>query len=337
MITLYKYLKESLLDDEEELFASTVVAVINNSLVKELSSKLFTLTRGTRKIEDGCRLENKTLYIDTKSSSSGMRTFGMAVFGLEYGVLSLFKEIKEQTEIECIDSDSGIHIKCYKLDPSVLCKTVKAPSIAIYNAVSVRDMDFEAYGSNVFNGSISFDSGSDTIDLKNIHVNISKTKNGRRTSINFDCVPSISNCKFDGANIVNIRDPFMFDHDRTKKLLDKFFDNSHVVYYRDGKKPDVIKRSGKWIKLKAAVNNKKLEFVSSDNNKIFDVADGARLSDIIDIKAFPDAEYIIIRDNNVSVDFNKNGKDYDKVYYRNHPNILQLPNDPEWTVEVYKV
>ena len=220
----------------------------------------------------------------------------------------------------------------------MLCKTVKAPSIAVYNAVSVRDMDFEACGSNVFNGSISFDSnGSDTIDLKNIHVNISKTKNGRRTSINFDCVPSISNCKFDGANIVNIRDPFMFDRDRTKKLLDKFFDNSHVVYYRDGKKPDVIKRSGKWIKLKAAVNNKKLEFVSSDNNKIFDVADGARLSDIIDIKAFPDAEYIIIRDNNVSVDFNKNGKDYNEKYYRDSTNIMKLPNDPEWTVEVYKV
>lgn len=332
MITLYKYLRESIFDDEDDVSSSSDIEIINNTLLKELSSKLFMHMRGLKKDNvDACKLENKTLYIDAKSTCSGC-----ALFGQTFGVMSLFKEIKEQTEIELIESNGSINISEWKLNPSTFCKKIKATSVKIFNTSSVQDMDFEISNECRFSDAINFDCGAGELELKNVTVNIAKGKQ-RRPIVYFDTIPELSNCKFNGANILNLRDPFIFDRDKTKKLLDKFFDSKHEVYYKDGRKPDTIKRSGKWIKLKAAVNNKKLEFVSSDNDKVFNIAEGARLSDIIDLKMFPDVEYIIIRDNNVSVDFNKNGKDFEKGYYRNHPNILQLPNDPEWTVEVYKV
>ena len=326
MITLYKYLRESIFDDEEEILDNTLAT----TLLNELTPKLFTSLRGT-KVEDVCKIENKTLYIDAKSTHCGCADFS------QDSSLPIFKKIKKLTEIDCIESTYNVSISSYdkKLDPSLLCKTIKAASISIYYTESISDIDFELYNASDFSSSIKF-YGMDSLDLKNVTVNIPKVSH-KRPSACFDCMPNISNCKFNGVKILEIGSPNLFKDSDLKKKLDNFFDSKHEAFYVNPKKgPGNIKRSSKWIKLKATVNDSGLEFVSSDNNKMFGISPNAKLSDIIDINAFPDLEYIIIRDNNISVDFNKNGKE-SETYYRLSHNILRLPNDPEWTAELYKI
>lgn len=332
MITLYKYLRESIFDDEEVVSGNADIDIINDTLLKELTPKLFTsisLKLKGKPTEDICKIENKTLYIDAKSTHSGCANFNQ-------DSLRALKKIKELTEIDCIESNYNINI-CLdkKLDSSILCKTIKATSIIIYYADPISDINFELQNNGVFSSSIKF-YGMESLDLKNVTVTMPKVPN-RRPTVGFDCLPNISNCKFNGVNILEISDPDLFNDAPLKKKLEDFFDSKHEAFYVDPKKGNNnIKRSSKWIKLKSAVNNSKLEFVSSDNNKMFGISPNAKLSDIIDIKAFPDLDYIIMRDNNISVDFNRNGKE-SETYHRHSPNILRLPNDPEWSVELYKI
>lgn len=332
MIELYKYLRESIFDDEDVVSGNADVDIISNTLLKELTPKLFTsisLKLKDKRAEDICKIENKTLYIDAKTTHSGCANFNQ-------DSLRAFKKIKELTEIDCIESNYNINI-CLdkKIDSSTLCKTIKASSILIYYADPISDINFELYNDGGFSSAIKF-YGMDSLDLKNITVNISKMPH-KRPQACFDCMPNISNCKFNGVNILEISGPDLFKDADLKKKLDNFFDSKHEAFYVNPKKgPGNIKRSSKWIKLKATVNDSGLEFVSSDNNKMFGISPNAKLSDIIDINAFPDLEYVVIRDNNISVDFNKNGKE-SETYHRLSPNILRLPNDPEWTVELYKL
>jgi hypothetical protein len=328
MITLYKYLRESIFDDEEEILDNTMATVLLNELIPKLFTSISLKLKG-KPAEDICKIENKTLYIDAKSTHSGCANFNQ-------DSLRAFKKIKELTEIDCIESNYNINI-CLdkKLDSSILCKTIKATSIIIYYADPISDINFELYNGGVFSSSIKF-YGMNSLDLKNVTVNMPKLPN-KRPTVSFDCMPNISNCKFNGVNILEISDPDLFNDTDLKKKLDNFFDSKHEAFYVNPKKGNNnIKRSSKWIKLKATVNNSGLEFVSSDNNKMFGISPNAKLSDIIDLKAFPDLDYIIMRDNNISVDFNRNGKE-SEIYHRHSPNILRLPNDPEWSVELYKL
>ena len=330
MLTLYKYLRESIFDDEDEIIDNTISTVLLKELTPKLfTPKLFTPLRGT-KVEDACKIENKTLYIDAKSTHCGCASFN------QQSSMPKFKKIKKLTEIDCIESNYNINISYdKKLDPSVLCKTIKATSITIYYTPSISDMNFELFNDGGFSSTIKF-YGMNSLDLKNATVNIHKTPH-KRPAAYFEFIPNISNCKFNGVKILNIESPSLFNDEIIKKKLSDFFDSNHEAFYVNPKKGnDDIKRSSKWIKLKSTINNSKLEFVSSDNNKMFNIVPGAKLSDIIDINAFPDLEYIIIRDNDISVDFNKNGKE-SETYHRLSHNILRLPNDPEWTVELYKI
>lgn len=326
MLTLYKYLRESIFDDEEEILDNTLAT----TLLNELTPKLFTSIRISNK-EDVCKIENKTLYINAYASRAGCANFS------QDSSLPIFKKIKALTEIDCIESNYNISISSYdkKLDPSLLCKTIKAAGVFIYYTDSISDINFELYNAGGFSSAIKF-YGMDSLDLKNVTVNISKMPH-KRPSACFDCMPNMSNCKFNGVHILEISSPSLFKDADLKKKLDNFFDSKHEAFYVNPKKgPGNIKRSSKWIKLKATVNDSGLEFVSSDNNKMFGISPNAKLSDIIDIKAFPDLEYVVIRDNNISIDFNRNGKE-SETYHRLSHNILRLPNDPEWTAELYKL
>lgn len=331
MIELYKYLRESIFDDEEDISKDSDNEIISNTLLKELTHKIFTSIVRRANIEDICKIENKTLYIDAYASRGGCVNFN-------HDSLRVFKKIKELTEIDCVESNYNISITSddKPLTPSILCKTIKAAGAFIYYTDSISDINFELQNNGrVFSSSIKF-YGMDSLDLKNVTVNISKHPN-KRPSACFDCIPNMSNCKFNGVNILEISSLSLFNDADLKKKLDNFFDSKHEAFYVNPKKgPGNIKRSSKWIKLKATVNNSGLEFVSSDNNKMFGISPSAKLSDIIDINAFPDLEYVVIRDNNISVDFNKNGKE-SETYHRLSPNILRLPNDPEWTAELYKL
>ena len=329
MITLYKYLRESIFDDEDVVSGNADIDIINNNL-KELTTKLFT-SASLLKIEDLCKIENKTLHIDAKSNH-----FGCANFNQQS--LRTFKKIKESTEIDCIDSTYNISI-IYdkKLDPSILCKTIKSVYMTIYYTNSISDINFELYDAGGFSSAIAF-YGMNSLDLKNITVNVSKSRT--HSELRFECFPNISNCKFNDVKILTIDKPSLFNDETLKKKLNNFFDSNHEAFYyvnsRKGKGLDATKRSSKWDKLKSTINSNNIEFVSSDNNKMFGISSGAKLSDIIDLKAFPDLEHIIIRDNNISVNFSKNGKG-SETYYRLSHNILRLPNDPGWAVELLKI
>ena len=123
-------------------------------------------------------------------------------------------------------------------------------------------------------------------------------------------------------------DSFIFDWDKTKQILDKFFDDKHVANYEDIKSRATKPRSSKFAKLRATLNNKKLHFVSSDNGKMFNIAKGAKLSDIIDIKSFPDLKQIVLESDKLIITFHKTN------WYENHWNEMQLPNDPDWKVTI---
>ena len=71
MITLYKYLRESIFDDEEEILDNTLAT----ALLIELTHKIFPSIVRRANIEDVCKIENKTLYIDAYASRGGCVNF----------------------------------------------------------------------------------------------------------------------------------------------------------------------------------------------------------------------------------------------------------------------
>ena len=329
MITLYKYLRESIFDDEEEILNNAAAA----PLIKELSIQLSRVARKALRTNDSMalpiELKNGELNIDW----GGKRWCSPEAeleFRTDINTIHLLKEIKKLTKIDTINAPQYyVNIRYGKVDPNNFCKNIHALSIWLYDVVHVNDINFFINHDQGMSTADVIMMSNGNLDIKNVNLTTVPTqRNNRRPMMITNVIPSVSNCKFNGITKLIMSDSFIFDWDKTKQILDKFFDDKHVANYEDIKSRETKPRSSKFAKLRATLNNKKLHFVSSENGKMFNIAKDAKLSDIIDIKSFPDLKQIVLESNKLIITFHKTN------WYENHWNEMKLPNDPDWKITI---
>lgn len=336
MITLYKYLRESIFDDEENISKDSDIDILNNTLIKELSIQLSRLSHRSLRVKDSMalpiELKNRELNIGW-----GDKTWNSPDADLEFRVdnntIHLLKEIKKQVEIDTINAPQYyFDIRYGRVDSNNFCKNIHALSLWLYDVSYVNDMNFIINHDKGMGNADVIMMSNGSLYIKNVNITTVPTqRNNRRPMMITNVIPSISNCKFNGITKLIMRDSFIFDLDKTKQILDKFFDDKHVAHFEDIKSHVTKPRSSKFAKLKATINNKKLHFVSSDNGKMFNIAKGAKLSDIIDLKAFPDLRYIMLESDGLVITFSKTTIQDD--YF----NKMELPNDPGWIITIERL
>lgn len=331
MITLYKYLRESIFDDEEEVLNNAVV----NPLIEELSIQLSKTARRAIRFNDSMalpiELKNGELNIDRRAKT--WHPEANLEFRTDINTIHLLKEIKKQVEIDTINAPQYIvSIRYGKVDPNTFCKNIHALSIALYDVSYVNDINFFINHDQGMGNADVIMMSNGNLDIKNVNIDTVPTqRNNRRPMMITNVIPSISNCKFNGITKLIMSDSFIFDWDKTKQILDKFFDDKHVANFEDIRSHVTKLRSSKFAKLKATINNKKLHFVSSDNSKMFNIAKDAKLSDIIDIKAFPDLRWISLESDKLMITFSKTTIQADNF------NKMDLPNDPGWVITIERL
>lgn len=332
MITLYKYLRESIFDDEEEVLNNAVV----NPLIEELSIQLSKKSNRTLRIKGGpalpIELKNGELNIDW-----GDKTWSSPDADLEFMVanntMHLLKTIKKHVEIDTINAPQYyVDIRYGRVDPNNFCKNIHALSVWLYDVSYVNDINFIINHDKGMGTADVIMMSNGNLDIKDVNITATPTqRNNRQPVMITNVIPSISNCKFNGIVELTMTDSFIFDWDKTKQILDKFFDDKHVAYYEDIKSRETKPRSSKFSKLKATIKNKKLHFKSSDNGKMFNIAKDAKLSDIIDIKAFPDLKRINLTSNELIISFLKS------TWCDNYWNEMRLPNDSGWKIRIERI
>lgn len=335
MITLYKYLRESIFDDDEDISKDSDIDILNNTLIKELSIQLSKTARRATRFNDSMalpiELKNGELNIDRRAMI--WHPEANLEFRVENNAIHLLKAIKKQAEIDTINAPQYIvSIRYGKVDPNTFCKNIHTLSIALYDVSYVNDINFFINHDQGMGNADVIMMSNGNLDIKNVNIDTVPTqRNNRQPMMITNVIPSISNCKFNGITKLIMRDSFIFDWDKTKQILDKFFDDKHVANFEDIRSHETKLRSSKFAKLKATINNKKLHFVSSDNGKMFNIAKGAKLSDIIDIKAFPDLRYIMLESDRLVITFSKTTIQAD--YF----NKVELPNDPGWVITIERL
>lgn len=336
MITLYKYLRESIFDDDEDISKDSDIDILNNTLIKELSIQLSNTARRAIRFNDSMalpiELKNGELNIDW-----GDKTWSSPKANLEFRVenntIHLLKEIKKQVKIDTINAPQYyFNVRHGRVDPDIFGKNIHALSLWLYDVSYVNDINFFINHDQGMGNADVIMMSNGNLDIKNVNIDTVPTqRNNRRPMMITNVIPSISNCKFNGITKLIMSDSFIFDWDKTKQILDKFFDDKHVANFEDIRSHETKLRSSKFAKLRATVNNKKLHFVSSDNGKMFNIVKGAKLSDIIDIKAFPDLRWISLESDKLIITFSKTTIQAD--YF----NKVELPNDPGWVITIERL
>lgn len=323
MITLYKYLRESIFDDEEEVLDNSISKSIDKEL-KELD-ELFAAKWGKSPLYS--RLVNDTLLLlDTRYK------------GINPKIYDKIKDIREFTgftnirtkgsiifDIPVTDSSLGDEIICTRMQFSKNVNIVKDIQLTFDNR-----MDYYGY----------ILQSDDDISFQNVEFkyNIRDTSSFESTFF-FQGVPTFKNCyNFNGLKKIYIykRDAFKH-HWIAKKINDLLLDDKHIATYRDSKIADKYhKRKGdlKTLSMTIKMQNKYI-FDSSENGKLFKIKPNAKLKDILDVDGFKDLNHIRITDEGAGVRIDFHRGELTPVFTE-QTYCAKLPND-DWYMAIVKL
>ena len=326
MITLYKYLRESVFDDEDVISKSADTDIIDIHL-KELD-KLFAAKWGSSPLYS--RLVNDTLLIlDTNYK------------GIDPKIYDKIKDIKDISgfttintkglvafDIPVIDSSLGDEIICSRMR---FCKNVNL----IKDVQLTFDHKMDWYGYILQSeGDVSFQNVEFKYNIRDIDTS--------ESTLGFCGVPTFKNC-YNSKGLKRIciykRDILKY-HWIVKKINDFLLDDKHITTYRDDKITDKYhKRKGDLKTLLTTIKmQKKYIFDSSESGKSFKIKPNAKLKDIFDVDGFKDLNQILIEDASVGVKiiFYKEELKPNFTKLPNQPNCVKLPND-DWYMAIEKM
>lgn len=323
MKTLKCYIKESLLDDEEELDKNADNAVINlvlKNIDKSISKHQF------RRQDD---------VISTVEDSELKFIEGMYA-PITDDVLKNIIDLQKLTNIDAITFESEnvfskhkveglIEIRrCYDFSKHI--KTINTPRIKFFCQKDISDLTINLFP---VKGSLHpsfFAEYNSSDEVKNVNINMmTMGRSILSNTLKFSYIPKFINCKITGVLAVRVYDPSLFMDSDVKKLFDKFLDVNYKAPYDDTKTKDVVYRKGNITTLRASLVNKR-RYVYDSHTPLFKINPNAKLSDIINIDNFDDKLIdITLRDNGVSIHFVKY-----PPYGFEPCRVQQLPNDPNW-------
>ena len=372
MITLYKYLRESLLDDFDDL-----VDKQHNSMLEQL---FFEADRdagiiGKNSTIDAWRNSSYRLYKGLKINGEDVLERSRVEDGvLKLGLTSTYyyssivdKTLQDIKSIQPYDT-----IWCPK--SMVMHKPIVDDKIAkvinIYNGNLELGYKVERIENITVN--ISIDSGatfSPAVDVPkyqvagpvtfaNCTINHRMDTSYINSRMRFHDIPTFKNCKINGIGWVSIYGANVLKG-KNLALFESMLDPKHQAMYSS--KPVVAKRlqpdgwkaedhaemvikKGTFKQVYACLNNpKKYNFVPTEEygDTMFKINPKFKLSDIFDISCFNELDRITISDNNIGIIFFKSvsghvasGTGFSGLIL--DWNRMDLPNDKDWKIVICK-
>lgn len=323
MKALKCYIKESLLDSEDELDKNADNAVIN-LILKNIDE---SISKHQRRRHDA--------VISTVEGSE-LKFIEGTYAQITDDVLENIIDLQKLTNIDAITFESENIFSKHKVDGlieirrcydfSKHIKTINTPRIKFICQKNISDLTINLFP---VQGSLhpSFFAEYNLSDeVKNVNINM-RTMGGSVlcNAMKFSYIPKFINCKIIGVLAVRVYDPSLFMDSDVKKLFDKFLDVNYKAPYDDTKTKDVVYRKGNITTLRASLVNKR-RYVYDHHTPLFKINPNAKLNDIINIDNFDDKLIdITLRDNGVCIHFVKY-----PPYGVEPCKVQQLPNDPDW-------
>ena len=323
MIDLYKYLRESIFDDDDVISKSADTDIIDMRL-KELD-ELFAAKWGSSPLYS--RIVNDTLLLlDTKYK------------GIDSKIYDKIKDIKDISGFTTISTKGLITFDAPVIDSSLGDEIISSRMQFGRNVNIVKDIQLTFGNQNDYYGYIL--QSCDDISFQNVEFkyNIRVISNFEYTFC-FHGVPTFKNCyNFNGLKQMYIYKRDMFKHHWiAKKINDLLLDDKHVATYRDNRIADKYhKRKGDLKTLATTVKmQNKYIFDSSENGKLFKIKPNAKLKDIFDVDGFKDLNYIRVVDEGAGarIDFRKG--EFNPAYTK-QSHCVKLPND-DWYMAIVKI
>jgi hypothetical protein len=337
-----KTLYESLLDDEDVLDKNTDIAVAD-SLLKQLDKSisdtnyhsLYSSGKTNSTDERGSYIEDNTLILDYKSAKAARST-------INNGTIKILDELHKLTKFDSIKKISGglragsaIAIEHLLELPSYIKNIYTDNSYILYNNCrnAIKNLNF--YLSPGSHHGAFRASGMINETISNVRFEITTKSN-----LIFDYLPVFSNVT--GINVQNIciYDGLLFYHDEILKRIDDIFDQSYKAKYYDLKKEDYVFRKTNFKTMRANFANNKRYILDKDLGPAFKINPKFKLKDFLDVSKFDNTlTNIIIREDKIGLTITKDTNSINALCaHTNHKDkyIQQLPNDPDWTLCVYR-
>lgn len=305
MINLFKYIKESLFDDEEEQLSRMDGAVMIEQIKKEDS--MFrqeyqcydTNPRFGSHMMQNASWERGVLKIPTRHINH------ISVKG-EVHPLSFY--IPNTKELICCNYEDKTR---GEISPKTLCDKVTCAYFFSYITNNVKDMHIvidpayirkELQVSSTNRPDVVF-SGFYSPVIENTKIEFIDPIPGGNLGkhIAFHEFPTFKNVE-SNANYISVYDPMAFDHDDLDKIFN-IFEWPLKATIKDFKKSEEVEMTIKGLKkAKAIANNPKRYFPIT---QVFKLKPNAKLSDIIDISKMKNLQRFAYKDNSISLIFDK--------------------------------
>ena len=318
MKCLYNYIRESILDDEDEIMDKAKDKVIDN-LLMDISSYIC-------KHQHWGTISVVQFVEDTLVVSPDVHEFRV-----DNQISDMLINLHKVRPFDEIGATHVIKFENGDLLDGKTIKTIRCANAFIGGRVSLIkgvDFDLEQPASNL---RPRFVCENDDVTLEDVEVWMEE--GNIRDRMKFAGIPTLKKFKAHNVSSVHIYSALALDKASLIKKMNEFFDPTYK-YVIDDVGGKMISRKGDFKTIVATVNNPRKYNPDHIIGNPFSVNKNARISDIIDLKCFDDELIKIgIANNNVEIDFtttyglpNSNGS-----YFKD-----KLPNDKDWEVWVYK-
>lgn len=334
MLNLYNYLRESLLDDEDDLAYGSDVAVTNHEL-SQVPNKYFGIDN------DGdhfATIKNNNLYINSGAvvlypefDKLSEYVDTVYAYGLDLnpyikngGNFSKFKTIN------CVGMRNNMYVSHIEI------KNVNINILASRYTRELLDKETEPLGrrfkTSTTGGTIKY--FCNTLKFENVNINFDKDSVARRIICDVQTLPDFGGLKTN-ASLIKMYSPGILKKPETIKYLDKVFDHigkteeigrDFSYGIMDIGKPKLIKN---FKNIYAIVNNPKKYGILSSR---FQINPNISLKDVFPwLKNTPKLESMAIVDNNIMVRF----------MHKSNPNYIDGSEDvfskDGWCVNIIKL
>lgn len=326
MKNLYEYIRESLLDDFDDLSKSQDAY----NYLQE-----FDILTGFKdsKLEDGNLILGDVLK-NTKNTRH-------IITNEAYSHLKSIKDILGIDSINCI---GGLELNVTNIDDSAFnVINIEKGYLSLTNSRSLKDLTINVQGNTKLIQLQTYN----PIEIDNCKINYKVAGNYGILYVTGES-PNIKNSKITGVECIVCYDAFGV-RDRSDSKLTSIFDESYIMpNFTESPKP--IKKKGSLRNVCAAVNNQRKYPLSkyTKEQPLFKVDKNFKLESVIDIKCFDKKlEHIEFADNGVGILFFKSKDNKhpnpDAAFYNGSKlrvhntmdgNTQPLPNNKGWYVSV---
>lgn len=314
MITLYKYLRESIFDDDDTLTHDSDKEIVSNNL-NQIPNEYFGVGNGG---DHRAAINGNNLYINS-------------------GTIIVYPKFDDLSEYVDTVYAYGLNLNLYVKNGGDFSKfkTINCGSIFnnMYTShIEFNNVDINVYGARFIRELLDKEAGSlsrqfrasissgnvkcfcNTLKFENVNINYDKDSVQRQIICDIQTFPDFSGLKTN-AWLIKMYSPGILKKPETIKYLDKVFDHigkteeigrDFNYLNADAGKPKLIKN---FKHIYAIVNNPKKYGIYSSR---FQINPNISLKDVFPwLKNMPELRSIAISDNNIIVRFiNKSNPNY---------------------------